>query len=123
MVAIMGLYNFKSMFREKIEAGEKTHTIRAKRVTRAKAGETLHLYTGLRTKSAKLIGRVVCTRVQDILIEENFSIRIDGNRLAIDECEWLAKRDGFASLAEMKRFWDGRLPFEGDIIHWRWGSK
>lgn len=63
-------------------------------------------------------------RRQTILIEQDccknhFSIVIDGNILAMDECETLAQADGFDSFAEMMQFWDGRLPFAGQIIHWK----
>lgn len=51
----MGLYNFQSRFVPFIIAGKKTHTIRAIRVHPDKPGNTLYLYTGLRTKKAKLL--------------------------------------------------------------------
>jgi hypothetical protein len=41
-------------------------------------------------------------------------VELDG-----DEVEQLAQRDGFASYHGMMQFWEGRLPFEGHIIHWR----
>lgn len=115
----MALYNFQKRFVEKILAGEKAHTIRAKRKRRTKPGETLHLYTGLRQKGARLLMRPTCTRVEDILIDIDESIFIDGARLSFDECNQLAKRDGFRDYLEMMKFWDGRRPFEGDVIHWK----
>jgi len=126
----MGLYNFMPRFVPKIRSGEKLHTIRAKRAHPDKPGNTLHLYVGLRTRSVELIMRVFCVKVEDIVIDsapENFlddntpmfRIAIDGIELAQSECESLARYDGFESFAEMMEFWDGRLPFHGDIIHWR----
>lgn len=127
----MGLYNFKPRFAPKIRSGAKRHTIRAKRLHPDKPGNTLHLYVGLRTKKAKLIARVLCVKVEDIEIRQGMaifdrrercllnSVFIAGQRLSIDECEALAQADGFSSFAEMMKFWDGRLPFKGDIIHWR----
>jgi hypothetical protein len=114
----MGLYNFQKRFVPKILAGEKTHTIRAIRANPDKPGNTLHLYTGLRQKGAKLLMRVPCVKVEDILITPGHVVRIGGEYLAGDECEALARRDGFDSFAEMMQFWDGRLPFQGQIIHW-----
>lgn len=63
------------------------------------------------------------------LIDDGMSIQIDakttgmvtvgGVPLDYDEREQLAKADGFAGWDEMLNFWDGRLPFTGQIIHWR----
>jgi|SRR5579864_6215521 len=115
----MGIYNFQSRFVPKIVAGEKTHTIRAIRVHPDKPGNTLSLYTGLRHKGAKLLMRVPCTAVQNILITPGGMVRIDGIYLEDDEREALSRRDGFSNFQEMLAFWNGRLPFRGHIIHWR----
>jgi hypothetical protein len=127
----MGLYNFKARFVPMIISGDKTHTIRALRAHPDKPGNTLHLYTGLRTKKAKLLMRVPCVRVEQIEIEESngsmwgkgargtCSITIDGQLLSPSEAQALARRDGFRDFAEMMQFWDGRRPFKGHIIHWR----
>ncbi len=120
----MGLYNFQSRFVPKVLSGEKTHTIRATRANPDKPGNTLHLYTGLRTKKAKLLMRVPCMKVEEILIDctpggEPTNIAIDGVWLSRSEREALAIRDGFSSFFEMMEFWRGRLPFRGHVIHWR----
>lgn len=132
----MGLYNFRPQFVQKIVEGKKMHTIRAIRVHPDKPGNVLHLYTGLRTKKAKLIARVKCTSIQEIRIEMQLyagkgilarglifpQVIIDGVYLEPDEKESLARRDGFESFADMIRFWrepKNRLPFKGHIIHWR----
>lgn len=114
----MGLYNFQKRFLPMIQTGTKTHTIRAARRHADKAGNTLHLYTGLRQRGAKLLMRVPCTNVQEILITEQKQILIDGMKLSPDECESLARMDGFANFDEMMRFWDGKRPFAGHVIHW-----
>lgn len=122
----MGLYGFKKQFAPFILSGKKTHTIRALRKHPDKAGNTLHLYTGLRTKKAKLLMRVPCVKVEEIEIDGCShecacleSITIDGVELSESECEALAKRDGFSSLDEMAEFWKYRMPFKGHIIHWK----
>ena len=123
----MGLYNFKSRFEAPILDGTKKHTIRAKRTRPDKPGDTLHLYVGLRHAGARCLMRPTCTAVRDIEIEilpEIFLgyagpvIRIDGEAISLDECECLARADGFNDFAEMMSFWDGQLPFKGDLIHW-----
>lgn len=115
----MGLYNFQPRFVPKIRSGEKTHTIRAIRINPDKPGNTLHLYIGLRTRSVELLMRVPCTKVETISIDEDQQVQIGGEYLALDEREALARRDGFDNFAEMMRFWNGRLPFYGHIIHWK----
>lgn len=79
----------------------------------------------------RLLGRWVCSRVDAIRIERgSFSfplgVNINGLRLTNDEVESLLYRDGFRdetgnlnSAAQALRFWNGRLPFEGHLIHWR----
>ena len=128
----MGLYNFKARFAPMILAGEKTHTIRAVRKHPARPGETLHLYTGLRQKGARLLLRAPCTRVEEITIRQtrcgiasklsDVEITIAGQVLDPSEMDLLAERDGFKNLADMMRFWQeptNRLPFRGHIIHWQ----
>jgi hypothetical protein len=126
----MGLYNFKSRFAPRILDGSKTHTIRPIRAIPDKPGKTLHLYTGLRTKSARLLMRVECSKIESITIEhhperfldddpELYSVTIDDVVLDRGECEAFARRDGFEDFDEMMKFWEGRLPFEGQIVHWK----
>jgi hypothetical protein len=118
----MGLYNFQKRFAEAVESGAKTHTIRGRRAHPDKPGNTLHLYTGLRQKGSRLLLRAICTKVEEITISEVGDIVIDGNQLSDDECFVLATRDGFEDRCDMLKFWDGRLPFEGHVIHWKAGK-
>jgi hypothetical protein len=122
----MGLYNFQSRFVPKVLSGEKTHTIRAIRANPDKPGSTLHLYTGLRHKGAKLLMRAECMKVEVIEIDAcghecncDPFVAIDGVELSGSEREGLAQRDGFSSFDEMLDFWAGRLPFKGHVVHWR----
>ena len=62
--------------------------------------------------------RVPCTKVEEIEISQ-WTVRVNHEILFADECQHLAKRDGFADFTEMMKFWEGRLPFYGHIIHWR----
>lgn len=123
----MGLYNFQERFVPKILSGEKRHTIRAKRKHPDKPGNPFHGYVGLRTKQAEKIASGTVTKVEDIRIIEmpgetehdRVRIIVQGLGLEMDECEVLARADGFDSFADMRKFWNGRLPFSGDIIHWK----
>jgi hypothetical protein len=115
----MGLYNFQKRFAPFILSGRKSHTIRAIRANPDKPGNTLHLYTGLRCKTTRLLMRVPCTKVEEILISDPRAVSIDGVALDLSEREQLARRDGFKDFADMMQFWAGRLPFRGHIIHWK----
>lgn len=114
----MGIYNFQPRFVPLIESGAKTHTIRATRRHPDTPGKMLHLYTGLRQRGARLIKRAKCTHVQSIRITGRQQVFIDGVKLGRDECEVLARLDGFPNFDQMMQFWNGRRPFVGQVIHW-----
>lgn len=124
----MGLYNFQARFVPFILSGKKKHTIRSRRAHPDKPGNTLHLYSGLRTKKAQLLMRATCTRVEEIVITEIAEIStpgfirvvLAGHELDLSECRQLAIRDGFKSFTEMVAFWRQHraLPFRGHVIHW-----
>ena len=115
----MPALSFQKRFVPFIESGDKTHTIRAYRKRPFRAGDTLSLYYGMRTKVCRLLLRCECTATRDLLIDRAGDIYIDGCALSMDEMEALALRDGFRSHTDMMTFWEGRLPFRGQIIHWR----
>lgn len=129
----MGLYNFQKRFVPFILEGRKTHTIRMIRANPDVPGNTLHLYTGLRTKKAKLLMRVPCRLVEEIDIWDHYGpeardanlrygVRINGLDLDASEKQALARRDGFSNFGEMMYFWTdptNRLPFRGHIIYWQ----
>lgn len=123
----MALLNFQKRFVPLIESGEKCHTIRAMRKHPIRTSETLHLYTGLRQKGARLLMRVPCVRVQEIRLDYSeiphpsyLRVVVDGETLSHDEAEMFLRRDGFpGGSREAEEFWRDRLPFEGQIIHWR----
>jgi hypothetical protein len=122
----MVAYSFKAMFSDPILIGRKRHTIRGRRKRHARPGEALQLYTGMRTKSCRLIARAVCSAVCAIDIHfgelRGDYVVIDGKRLdgaALDE---LAYSDGFDDWDGLRAFWlknHGSLDaFEGVIIYW-----
>jgi hypothetical protein len=129
----MPALSFKKQFAPHIRSRRKRHTIRAKRKRPIKPGDKLYLYTGMRTKSCQKIMDTVCVKVEDIKIEmrpykgkgvlasglDFPHVIVEGIELSGDEKESLAYADGFDSFADMMKFWDGRLPFSGDLIHWK----
>jgi hypothetical protein len=123
------LLGFQRRFAAYVEEGSKTHTIRALRLRPPRVGEICHCYEDPRQKSMRLLGRFPCVKVETIVIWESTSgpaVKVDGVQLAGDECNALAWRDGFRdqghanAFRSMMQFWAGRLPFHGQIIHWRY---
>jgi hypothetical protein len=116
------LLGFKPQFEKPIRKKRKRHTIRAKRRGRRqiRVGDRLDCYVNARQKSMRLLGRWLCTKVQDVEIHwhPGFWIVINGEKLTHDESEALARADGFASFWDMIKFWENRLPFSGYMIHW-----
>ena len=132
----MPAHSFQKQFVPFVESGAKTHTIRGKRKNRPKPGQPFYGYYAMRTKQCRKLIQSVITRVQDITIEvaslycdyiagehvilTHPRIVIDGESLAEDEMELLARKDGFSDLRDMMMFWPKDvLPFSGDIIHWK----
>ncbi len=118
----MGAYNFKPQFEAPIMADDKRHTIRARRKDgrRPKPGEVLSLYLGMRTRNCRLMKRRRCVKVQnvDIFLSPYGLVSIDNCLLIGDERELFARSDGFDNFGSMLDFWQCRLPFHGDLIHW-----
>jgi hypothetical protein len=130
----VGLYDFKKRFVPRIRKRTKLHTIRGVRKYPDKPGDLMYLYHGLRTKKAKRIAVVECVKVEPIRIEMEYPdaevalswevlVYVNDIWLTDDEVEALARADGFRNWEEMVLFWDGRLPFEGFIYHWKWIPK
>lgn len=137
----MVAYSFKKRFVEPILRGllvvdrwgddarwvPKRQTIRADRRRHARPGEEVQLYTGMRTKQCRLIGRARCTSVAGIRIHVSRGIiSIDDYPAIRDgDLDAFAQADGFVSWEEMKDFWWANHPkslllggFKGVIIKW-----
>ncbi len=119
----MPAYSFQMQFCGPVERGEKTHTIRGKRKARPKPGQRFVGYFGMRTKACRKLIESTIARVQDVFMSQGrdgvVKVDLDGERLSPDQCEALARRDGFPDWATMQQFWVGRYPFSGDMIHWK----
>ena len=109
-----------TVFIDKVESGEKRQTIRLHRKRPIKVGDTLYLFTGMRTKGCRRLtvqfapdwrgDRVRCT--------ETFSRRWGDLR----DDEAIARADGFASANEF-RAWFERMHSPApdtlfDVIRW-----
>lgn len=140
----MVAYSFKARFIDPIRVGlgllkacppdavprPKRQTIRAIGKRRhARPGETLQLYSGMRTRSCQKIGDARCSEVRDIHIAFGTArdvIRIYGDTLIqiddIHDLDRFAADDGFKSWDAMLAFWSDEHPgvrdFHGVIIKW-----
>lgn len=121
----MVAYSFKGLFAPKILDESKRQTIRADRRRHARPGEELQLYTGMRTKQCRLVGRAVCTSIRRVVISFGRGcadqVRVDGAPIGstLDE---FARADGFEDWAGLSAFWRVNHPgvdrFEGWLIEW-----
>lgn len=107
------ILGFKKQFVHPIQSGTKIFTMRKRRKVRPKLGETLHMYTGLRTKKCELITNKKClVSIQNarVLIEETvtgYTVRVyvDGRHLSEMELRHFAMNDGFQSVEQFCRYW------------------
>lgn len=131
----MVAYSFKKRFAPPIitglepgplVAGMKRQTIRADRKRHARPGEELQLYTGMRTTSCKLLGRVPCTSVTPIrlLLGSSPAVEIGGEPIITGAkgLDLFACLDGFGDWADLCAFWaaehEALTDFSGQLIRW-----
>lgn len=123
----MVAYSFAAQFIHPIVTGTKCQTIRADRKRHARAGEALQLYTAMRTKQCRLIGRAACESVAPITIDLRdhwIDFPATGVRYTnARDLDFFARIDGFADWSAMLAFWRANHPeapvvFSGMIIRW-----
>ena len=120
----MPALNFKAHFAPAVESGAKRQTIRAVRKDNrqpCRIGDLLTFYTGMRHKNCRKLGEGRCTFLSKIRIGDKAQdITIGDRPLSVDDQQRLASDDGFASIAEMVRFFRTAhgFPFEGWVIKW-----
>ncbi|MEM1370595.1 MAG: hypothetical protein AAGG72_00045 [Pseudomonadota bacterium] len=127
----MPALNFQAQFADDVADGTKQQSIRAPRRdgrVHCKVGDTLKLYTGMRTKSCRLLGEGRVTGVRDVRIE-GVEMWLNGLRLPThiysrDQLEptdnEFAQADGFEDFMDMRDWFSEHhgLPFEGVCIEW-----
>lgn len=118
MVAI----SFKKQHAGKVESGKKLMTIR--KTKRAKAGDKLQLYTGMRTRGCRKLRDAVCIAVDSVSITPNGPFFGQPGWWPKDR-DVFAERDGFPSYAEMYAFFrseygmgESDYIFNGYAIMW-----
>ena len=101
----------------------KRQTIRALRKVPIKPGDVLHLFTGMRTKGCHRLGKAKCKSRKAVLIQDRHGttdVRLSGSPLGLDKAQAFARSDGFASLLDLRRWFERvhGLPFRGVVIRW-----
>ena len=113
--------NFMPRFAEKVVTGKKGQTIRKVRKRPIKVGDALRLYTGQRTKEARLLRETACKAVLPVkLTLEPLALIISGDKMDAEYALAFARADGFTDAIEMFVWFADRygLPFEGVVIMW-----
>jgi len=126
----MPALNFKAQFAEDVEYGHKRQTVRAIRKDgrpHCKVGDTLKLYTGMRTKECRLLATATVTLIATIRIDPT-SMKLNGKHvlstLHSRDCDQtdneFAQADGFDNFMDMADWFQQvhGLPFEGVVIYW-----
>lgn len=121
----MVAFSFKQQFAAPILSGAKHQTIRAIGKRQPPwPGDELQLYTGMRTKYCRLIGRARCWMVEPIVINL-FDDTVELDTAFFQTAAGLdgfAEKDGFDSWTAMKAFWarehPGEVVFTGRVIRW-----
>lgn len=129
------LLGFKPRFVEPIQIGTKVFTLRVRRKKMPKVGETLFMYTGLRTsKCAKISDKEKLISIQTVkvtIIQEkhltSIIIVVDGRLLSVKEVSEFVKFDGFRDRMDFAEYWiksqgvKGNIKRAGgtfDMFHW-----
>jgi hypothetical protein len=120
----MVAYSFQPRFVDPIRALTKRQTMRNRRKRHARPGETVQLYTGLRTQRCRLIGTATCTRVAAVTLDfvEN-EIVVGASHIDMaDALDWFARADGFADWDDLRGWFadthDAVAKWSGVLIEW-----
>ena len=120
----MPAYNFQERFVEMILNGGKHHTIRRRRKRPTKPGDKLKLYTGMRTKTCRLITEVECKASVPVKIFPFAgNVFLDGEILSRQAVVLFAARDGFPDVYDFFEFFKRYPPQvrenELEVIYWK----
>jgi len=117
--------NFKAQFAEPVRSGEKRQTIRPRGQRRAKVGDTLYLFTGMRTKHCERLRNEKCLVAVPIDIDTRtntlYGNFLTGQPMNTHDMLLIEKLDGFKNSAEFFAFFRKQY---GEGIHqmilYRW---
>jgi hypothetical protein len=124
----MVAYSFNRRFIDRIETGTKSQTVRGGRRHHAKPGQTIQLYTAMRTKVCRKIAPdAVCISSLPVTLffGGNPVLRVEVAGREVD-ARYFAQADGFTDESDLAAFWrdeNGVQPgdtFHGTLIEWHW---
>ena len=122
----MAAYNFQKQFVPLIESGAKRSTIRQRRKNGylPRPGDVLRLYSGMRTKSCKLIREAAVIAVTPITINAAngcADVVLNGVRLLDSDVSALARSDGFKGIIDFAVFFEQMYggSVSGYLIQWQ----
>jgi hypothetical protein len=115
----MPSFNFQKQFVPAISDGTKSGTIR--QTQRCKPGDTMFLFTGLRTKKCNRLRTVPCVAVLKVTVPDMFkkgttaTISLNDQRLSLFTEADFVKADGFPNSYSFYEFFQKQygLPFTG----------
>ena len=119
--------SFQKQFGPPILSGVKRHTLRNPRKRDPRPGDTLQLYTGMRTKFCRLLGTATCLGIVELRLSFVEEIVEYASGATVyqgkEQLDTFAVSDGFASWAEMAAFWRKHHPetlgfWEGNKVFW-----
>lgn len=121
------IFNFRKQFAARVKSGEKLQTIRKSRKDGRKPapGDTLYLWTGLRTAYAKRLVTRACIECFHVYMDlESLNMRIvvsNGVRLSHGEADSFARLDGFENSMQMLTWFRDTYKeesFNGFCVRW-----
>ena len=127
-------------YARRLKIKPKRTTIRAMRKVPIRKGDTLYLFTGLRTPHCERLGEVKCLKVETVEITEKkvagavavaaasrakkpleglIEVRTEGKLLSRRDTQAFAIDDGFTSIVDLAAWFKDQhgLPFTGQRIH------
>lgn len=120
----MPAYNFQRRFIPKIRNGQKPHTIRRRRKYPTKVGDTLKLFTGMRTKNCSQFAEAKCSKVEPLVIwvsirklSSSFGTGFFSSKRVKD----VALNDGFDSVDaffDFFKLYKSEILEDFEIIYW-----
>jgi hypothetical protein len=138
----MVAYSFNKQFVPLIQSGHKRQTIRANRKRHARVGETVQLYTGMRTRDCqKIIADQRCNRVDEVRFDLSamanlkaapgsyaemremidsraFEIAVNGMPISRQSFDFFAHDDGFRTMLYDRKGDQPLSPFDMMLLYW-----
>lgn len=117
----MPAINFLARYADDVAEGIKCQTVRRQRKRPIMAGDTLYLYTGMRTRSCRRLLTTKCHMTRELKVTAEGTLKLDGQAIYRSQADEFARRDGLKDWDELCGFLKQRygLPFDdGVVIYW-----